>query len=166
MALYFLNRCLISYPNTTRSKGSLPRSSYRNHLPLMLHLLRFLKITSKLQLNCWNRAELYYGQRWQGIDFQLTSYARLMNSSLINLGCYVANSNVSRCRVGPCIVRAPHHRLILMLKCREVVSFRKSGRRQLEIRGDFSNFLQAVPFTALRTAAAEGPIIITNLKPN
>ena len=159
MALHFLNCCLISYPNidskqrflaTVRIPKSLACDAAaaaisQNNLEAAVELLE------QGRAMLWSKMAGYRSllDQLRQVDKLLADKFEMLSGQLERLESEISTS--------PVHVEAQMQRsYILSEEWEETVG-------QIRKIKDFSNFLQAVPFTTLRTAAAEGPIILINI---
>ena len=175
-SLRLLDRCLISYPDVDSQQkfiatAQISKSVATTQIPKSLAsnaaaaAIDAQDLEAAVELLDLGRAILW--SKMQGYRCPLEQL-RLVNSKLADQFESVSNqlehlalSSKSRSMDSESRTSLPHE--VQMQKCRILSGeWEKLIGQIREIEG-FSNFLQAIPFSTLRTAAAEGPIILVNI---
>jgi len=167
-SLRLLDRCLISYPDVESQQkflatAQIPKSLASDAASAAIDAQDFeaaVELLDKGRAILWSKMEGYRYplEQLRQIDGQLADQFESVSVQLERL----ALSSKS----GPMESESPTslpHWDFQMQRCRILTEEWEKLIGQIRKIEGFSNFLQAIPFTTLRTAAAEGPIILVNV---
>ena len=167
-SLRLLDRCLISYPDVESQQkflatAQIPKSLASDAASAAIDaqdLEAAVELLDQGRAILWSKMEGYRSplDQLRQVDVQLADQFERVSVQLEHL----ALSSKS----GPMNSESPTslpHLEIQIQRCRILSEEWEKLLGQIRKIEGFSNFLQAIPFATLRTAAAEGPVILVNI---